>query len=291
MSSTSGPIGVTGATGFVGGAVARQLADSGQPVRMLVRDPARAPVLPGAEAVACSYADGPGSIAALTGIRTLLMVSASESADRLEQHRTFVDAAQAAGVQHIVYTSFVSAAPDATFTLARDHAATEDLIRATGCDATFLRDNLYLDFFDAMVGADGVIRGPAAEGRVAAVSRADIARTATAVLRDVGAHRNRTYQLTGPEALTLADVARILSVARGTEVVYHDETVPEAYESRRSWGAPDWLVDAWVSTYTAIAHGEMARVSEDITAVTGRPPLGLAEWLAQQPAPGSHSGA
>ena len=94
------------------------------------------------------------------------MVSAAESADRLDQHRTFIDAAAEAGVRHIVYTSFLGAAPDATFTLARDHWVTEEHIRASGLAFTFLRDSFYLDFLPALAGEDGVIRGPAGDGLV-----------------------------------------------------------------------------------------------------------------------------
>ena len=282
MSTADPPVAVTGATGLVGGAVAGLLSAAGVRQRLLVRDPVRAPRLPGSTVAPCSYGDQAASLRALNGIETLLMVSGSESADRLEQHRSFVDAARSAGVSHIVYTSFVGAAPDATFTLARDHYATEQHILASGMDHTFLRDNLYLDFFEAMVGEDGIIRGPAGNGRAAAVARADVARTASAVLQDVSAHRNATYELTGPEALSLAEVAAILSEERGTEIGYHDETIPEAYQSRRRWGAPDWQNDAWVSTYTAIAAGELAAVSDDIATVTGQPPSSLRDVLRRR---------
>jgi uncharacterized protein YbjT (DUF2867 family) len=109
------------------------------------------------------YGDRDAAAAALHGVDVLFMVSASESADRREQHRTFVDAAAAAGVRHVVYTSFLGAAPDATFTLARDHWATEEHLRASGMAFTFLRDSLYLDFLPALAGPDGVIRGPAGD--------------------------------------------------------------------------------------------------------------------------------
>ena len=101
-----------------------------------------------------------------------------------------------------------------------------------------------------MVGDDGVLRGPAGEGRVAAVARADVARAAAAVLLDSDEHAGATYDLTGPEALTLGEVAQILSEETGREVRFHDETVEEAYASRRRWEAPHWQYDAWVSTYT-----------------------------------------
>lgn len=271
---------VTGVTGAIGGAVARSLAERGVPVRLLARSPERAPALDGAVALACDFADDEGARAALDGVRTLLMVSAGESADRVEQHRAFVAAAAAAGVQHIVYTSFLGAAPDATFTLARDHHATEEAIRASGMAWTVLRDSTYLDFLPALVGEDGVIRGPAGDGRVGAVARADVARSAVAVLQDPAAHAGATYELTGPEALSLAEVAATIQRLTGREVRYVDETVEEAYASRASYGAPDWELDAWVSTYTAIAAGELATVTGDVQRLTGREPQSLAQLLA-----------
>ena len=137
---------VTGSTGHLGGLVARLLAEAGTPQRLLVRDLHRAPDLEHAVPVVVSYADPVLAKAALAGVTTLFMVSAAEAEDRLQQHYTFVDAAAAAGVQHVVYTSFFGAAADSVFTLGRDHFATEEHIKASGMDFTFLRDNFYLDF-------------------------------------------------------------------------------------------------------------------------------------------------
>jgi uncharacterized protein YbjT (DUF2867 family) len=227
-----------------------------------------------------SYADRDTSERALAGVEVLFMVSGAEAADRVQQHYNVVDAAAAAGVRHVVYTSFVAAAPDATFTLGRDHYATEQRILASGMTHTFLRDNIYLDFVPDMVGDDGVIRGPAGDGRAAMVARRDVARIAAAVLLDPAAHAGISYDVTGPEALSLSEIAEQLTAARGEPVSFHDETVPEAYASRERWGAPDWQVDAWVSTYLSIARGDLAAVSPDVERVTGQPPLSLAELLA-----------
>jgi NAD(P)H dehydrogenase (quinone) len=271
---------VTGATGAVGGLVARTIADAGVSQRLLVRSPAKAPDLDGSIVLPMSYSDRDASEQALAGVETLLMVSGSESADRVDQHYAFVDAAAAAGVHHIVYTSFVAAAPDSTFTLGRDHYATEQRIRESGITYTFLRDNFYLDFVNDIVGDDGVIRGPADGGRAAMVARRDVARVAAAILLDPRSHAGVSYDITGPEALTFTEVAATLSAHRGVPVSFHDETIPEAYASRQRYGAPDWQVDAWVSTYVAIAHGDLAAVSTDVERVTGRPPLSLSELLA-----------
>lgn len=270
---------VTGSTGWLGGLVARELADRGVPQRLLVRDVGRAPDLPGAWPVQAAYADRVAAESALAGVETLFMVSAAENADRLAEHYAFIEAAAAAGVRHVVYVSFFGAAPDATFTLARDHAATEQRLRDSGMAWTFLRDNLYLEFVDQMMGEDGVIRGPAGDGQAAVVAHEDIARVATAVLIGPESHAGQTYSLTGPEALTFAEMAAVVSEVTGREVTFHDETLEEAYASRAVYGAPDWQVDAWVSTYTAVAKGELDGVTDDVERLTGRPPLSLRAYL------------
>jgi uncharacterized protein YbjT (DUF2867 family) len=272
-------IAVTGATGNLGSRVARRLADAGTAQRLVVRDPTRVAALPEAEIARAEFADADAVRTALSGIETVLMVSASESAYRLARHFSFVDDAVAAGVQHLVYTSFFGASPNATFTLARDHWATEERIRSSGVAFTFLRDNMYADFLKYMVGDDGVIRGPAGEGRVAFVTQDDIADAATAVLLEPAAHSGATYDLTGPSSLTLAEVAELMTVATGREVRFHNETLEEAYESRASYNAPAWQVDAWVSTYTAIAAGELDGVSSAIPDLTGHPATSVAELL------------
>jgi NAD(P)H dehydrogenase (quinone) len=281
--SGAGLIAVTGATGGLGGRVARRLADRGVTQRLVVRDPGRAPELDGAEAAAASYDDPDSLRRAFQGARTLLMVSASEDPDRLRLHANVVDAAADAGVERVVYTSFFGAAPDCTFTFGRDHWHTEELIRASGLGHTFLRDNLYLDFLPLMVGPDGVIRGPAGDGRVAAVTRDDIAEVAVAALLEGDRHVGRTYDLTGPEAFTLAEAAEELSRVAGRTVSYHAETLEEAYASRAHYGAPDWEVAGWVTTYAAIANGDLEAVSGDVAAVAGHPPMSLAEFLARNP--------
>ena len=270
-------IAVTGSTGFVGGAVAAQLSSAGVPLRLLTRSPA--PELPDTVAYTVDYADAEAAEQALTGVRTLFMVSGRESKTRVDEHRSFIDAAAAAGVSHIVYTSFQAAAPDAIFTLGRDHYATEQHIERSGMGFTFLRDSFYADFLPFMAGEDGVIRGPAGDGRVAAVCREDVARVASAVMRAPSEHRDVTYTLTGPEAISLAEAAAMISAATDTPVSFHNETIDEAYESRASFHAPVWEVDAWVSTYLAIASGEVAEVTDDVERVTGRRAMSLNEFL------------
>lgn len=277
------PIAITGATGYIGSHIARLLAERGIPQRLIARDPARLPSLPAAQTASISsYSDAQEMRESLEGADTLFLVSAHEAPDRVQQHKTAVDAAIAAGVQRIVYLSFLNASPDATFTFARDHFATEEYIRASGARYTFLRDGPYLDFLPMMPGPDGVIRGPADDGRAALVARDDVVTVAAMVLAD-GGHDGVAHDIVGREALTLAECAALLSEVTGRAITFHDETVEEAWESRAQYGAADWAVEGWVSTYLAIATGKMGPPSDIIERLTGTPAQTLAEFLRAHP--------
>jgi len=287
-------IGLTGVTGTLGGRVAARLAATGAPLRLVVRDADRAPDLPGAEIVANpgGYADADGFRTALEGVDTLYLVSAAEAEDRLQQHLTAVGAAAAAGVRRIVYTSFVGARPDAVFTLVRHHYATEQAIAATGLRHTFLRHNMYADFvpFFAVREGDGaVIAAPAGEGRVGFVSRDDLADVAAAVLlREDDDLDGRALDVTGPQALTLAEAADVLTEATGIPAEYRPQTVEEAWATRRPSGHPDWEIEGWVTSYLAIAEGELDSVTDVVERLAGHPPRSVAEHLRAHPEDWAH---
>jgi NAD(P)H dehydrogenase (quinone) len=273
-------IAITGSTGHLGRLVADQLADLTP--TLVVRDAARAPSIAGSRVVVTDYADASNSVRALEGVDVLFMVSASENKFRRVQHRTFIEAAAAAGVDHIVYISFFGADPDAVFTLGRDHAHAEAAIRASGMKYTLLRDNFYSDLLPHFADRFGVIRGPAGDGRVAAVARADVADVAAEILRDSAAHAGITYELTGPEALTFDEIATRAGAVIGRTLSYARETVDEAYASRAHYGAEQWQLDAWVSTYAAIAEGETERVTDHVERVTGHPARTIEAALTAQ---------
>jgi uncharacterized protein YbjT (DUF2867 family) len=281
-------IAVTGSTGVVGGAVARGLAAAGQPIRLLARDASRAPQLSGAEVVTATYGDRAAVQTALVGVHSLFLVSATEDANRVALHTATVDAAVAAGVERIVYLSFYDAGPDSTFTFARDHWHTEQHIRGTGVEFVFLRDNLYLDLVPYFISAEGVLAGPGGTGRFAGVARDDVADVAVTVLLDPAAHDGRTYDLTGPEAISLADVVAALAAVSGRPLRYNEETIEEAYASRAHYGAPRFEVDGWVSTYVAIAKNELAGVSDAVPQLTGHPATGLDDLLRVHPESYAH---
>jgi NAD(P)H dehydrogenase (quinone) len=282
-------IALTGTTGAVGAAVLAKLGFDELDPRSVVLIGRDASTLPeGFERRQATYGDGEAMTAALEGVDTLFFVSGRESATRLDEHLSVVDSATKAGIQRIVYLSFLGAAPDCTFTLGRHHWFTEQAIRESGLAFTFLRDSLYQDYLPFMTGEDGVIRGPAGDGRLSAVARDDVAEVAATILGAGDAHDGVTYNVTGPEALTLTQVAAQLQDVAGVPVSFHDETEEEAYASRARFNAPAFEVEGWVTSYQSIGVGEMALVSDDVTKVIGRPARTFREFLAAHPESYAH---
>jgi NAD(P)H dehydrogenase (quinone) len=219
-------------------------------------------------------------------------VSAAEAEDRLQQHFDAVDAAVAAGVQRIVYTSFLGAKDDAVFTLVRQHAATEERIRQSGVRATFLRHSMYADFvpfFAAVEQGRAVIAAPAGNGRTSFVSRDDLADVGAAVLLDdSGRFDGQALDVTGPEALTMDDAARVLTEVTGIPTEYRPQTVEEAWATRRPSGHPDWEIEGWVTSYLAIAAGELSTVTDVVPTVAGHPARTVAQHLRAHPEDWAH---
>jgi uncharacterized protein YbjT (DUF2867 family) len=277
----TGPIALTGVTGAIGGRVAALLAERDIPLRFIARDPTACPPID-ADVRQASYDDTRAMADAMSGAESLLFVSGRENVDRLEHHRSVVEAAAQAGVGKIVYTSFIGAAPDSTFTLGRQHHATEEFIRATGIPFVFLRDNLYTDFVPYFAGADGVIRGPAGDGRLGWVTRDDIAESAATALTS-SSYYGTSFDMTGPESIDLFETAERFGRFIGRDISYHPETVDEAYASRAVYGAPDWEVEGWVTSYLAIANGEMDVVTDAVETLTGHRPQSLEDFLTAHP--------
>lgn len=274
-------IGVTGVTGKLGGQVAKVLSQKGLKAVHIARSPERAIKYDNAEIRKASYENSEESRKALEGIKTLLMVSAKENPKRVEEHHDFIDAAKMAGVEHIVYISFYNNKKDATFTLSRDHYQTEKYIKEQGLKYTFLRDNFYIDFFLDLCFEYGEIRGPAGDGLVSAVARRDAADIVVAVMLNVQEYENKVLNLTGPRDLSMKDIVKVVGEKLGKEIFYINETVEEAYESRKVWEAEQWQYDSWVSTYTAIAKGEQSGVSLDIEKILNHPATSLEDLVKE----------
>jgi len=272
------PIAVTGCTGTVGRLVTHLLAQRGVQQRLIARDPTRAPDVPNSEVVRADYADHRAMVAALSGVDTVFFVSAHEDPARAQQHETVVMAMAEAGVRRVVYTSFLAAAPWASFTFAREHCATEHAMRDAGLSVTALRNTMYADLVPYLVGDDDVLRGPGGDGRVAWVAREDIARLAVEALCD-DTHADTVYDVTGPRSQTLHETAEVLAEMTGRTISYHPETEQEA-RAWRQHQASDYFIHGWIGSYLGIATGELAVVSHTIEHVTGTRPKTLRELLA-----------
>jgi uncharacterized protein YbjT (DUF2867 family) len=255
---------------------------------------------------------------ALSGVDTLFLVSAQELMgmikkaqesntaigyyDRLHQHICAVSAAAAVGVRHVIYLSFVGAEPDATFICAREHYRTEEFIRSTGVAFTFMRQGLYMDNVPAHVMDDDVIRAPAGEGKVAWIARDDIADSVVAVMTGSG-HEGQTYDITGREALTMAETADRLSAVLGRKISYQAQTPHEARVGRNmsrmidhelarraqtGSGVTEPELEGWISHYLQIATGEAGTVSDSVLRLTGHPAQSVSEYLQSHPESYSH---
>lgn len=272
-------IAVTGVTGNLGGMVSRLCKKNGIEVRNLARNVEKAEKLGFYNVFKSSYDKSEDTVKSLERIKVLFMVSGSENPNRVQQHKDFIDAAKIAGVSHIIYLSFYNASKNSIFTLGRDHYATEEYIKENGFKYTFLRDNFYVDFFVDLCREYSEIKGPAGNGKVSAVVRSDISEVVAKILENPGKWENQTLNMTGPEELSMTEIVKTVSEYFGKEIKYIEETVEEAYESRKIWKAEQWEYDSWVSTYTAIAENEQSGISNDIEKVLGRKATSLVEYL------------
>jgi NAD(P)H dehydrogenase (quinone) len=275
---------VTGATGHLGCLIIGDLIAGGVPaadITAIVRDPGKATDLAGrgVQIQVADYTQPQALATALAGTGTLMFVSGSEAGQRLPQHRAVIDAAKAAGVTRIVYTSLLRA-DTSGLPLAPEHKATEELLRASGIPFTILRNSWYTENYTAQLPQylqQGAITAAAGEGRVAAATRADYAAAAVAALTGTG-HENTVYEL-GGTPFTMSELAEAVTGATGTKVIYNAVTPPELVEILTGAG-----LDAGTAAFVAAldegtARGDLDTTSTDLETLTGRPSTPLADAI------------
>ncbi|ARF79019.1 SDR family oxidoreductase [Kitasatospora aureofaciens] len=271
---------VTGATGQLGrlvveGLLARVPASE---VAVAVRSAGKATDLAarGVDVRVVDY-DEPRTLAgAFAAGDRVLLISGSEVGRRVPQHRAVVEAARTAGVALLAYTSILGTA---TFRLAEEHKATEELILASGLPYAFLRNGWYTENYLADAAgtvARGVVPGSAGDGRVATAPRRDYADAAVAVLLD-GSEQNRAYELSGDAAWSLPELAAELAKASGEPVGHRDVTPAEHLDVLVGAGLPQGFAEALVDVDAGIARGELAGTPGDLARLIGRPTVPLAE--------------
>jgi NAD(P)H dehydrogenase (quinone) len=275
-------IAITGATGQLGRLIVERLKTRVEPARLraLVRTPAKAADL-GIQALEADY-DRPSTLAAaLAGVDTLMLVSSSEVGRRTEQHRHVIEAARAAGVRRIVYTSLLHA-DTSELSLAGEHRDTERMLKDSGLAWTILRNGWYTENYMGSVAgalAGGALAGSAGQGRIASAARADYAEAAAVVLTGAG-HEGQTYELAGDAAYTLDELAAELSRQSGRTIPYRD--LPEADYAAilAGHGLPPDLARAIAGWDAGASRGALFDDGHRLSALIGRPTTPLSVSVA-----------
>ncbi|MGW2471826.1 SDR family oxidoreductase [Streptomyces sp. NPDC001665] len=276
---------VTGATGALGRLVVEHLLTTvpASEVAAVVRDKEKAAGLAarGVELRIADY-DRPETLAAAfhAGDRALL-ISGNQVGSRVAQHTAVIDAAKAAGVAQLAYTGILGG-PEADFTLADEHRATEQLILDSGLPYTFLRNGWYTENQTenlAPVLAHGAVVGSAGEGRIAYATRDDYAAAAAAVLTGEG-HLNRAYELSGDTALSYADFAAVVAKATGKEIAHNDVPAAVHQEILTGAGLPEGFAAILVDVDQAVRRGKLAGTSGDLARLIGRPTTPVSDTVA-----------
>lgn len=274
---------ITGATGQLGQHVIEALLELNVPAARIVATGRSVEKLSrfadrGVRVTAMDYDDATSVAEALKGASKVLLISGSAVGQRVEQHRTVIEAAKAEGVELLAYTSIANA--DTTgMKLASEHQVTEAILKESGVPFVLLRNGWYLEnYTEQLPGtlAQGALAGSAGEGRVSGASRADYAHAAAAVLV-AGDQSGKVYELGGDEAFTMDELAAEISAASGKTVVYNDLPADQYAGLLTSVGVPEAFAEILADSDLGIARGDLLVTGGDLRKLIGRPSTPLSE--------------
>ena len=276
---------VTGATGKLGQLVVAALLQRLPPgeIAALVRAPAKASDL-AAKGVIVREAnyDLPETLGpALAGVAKLLLISSNEIGRRVSQHKAVIDAAKAAGVKLIAYTSLLHA-DTSSLGLADEHRQTEVLLKESGVPYVLLRNGWYTENYTASIPAalqHSALLGSAGEGRIASATRADYAAAAAAILAASEDQGGRIYELAGDEAYTLAEFAAELSRHSGRDVVYRNLPEADYRDALVGAGFPGPVAAMLAQSDAAAGQGALFDDGHQLSKLIGRPTTKLRDLL------------
>jgi uncharacterized protein YbjT (DUF2867 family) len=272
---------VTGATGLNGTELLRRLSARGVAARALVRNPAGAEaiaVLPHVEIVQGDMARRETLAAALHETDRAMLISSS-ARDMLDVQSNFINA----GVRHVVKLSGIMPDLHSAFRFARMHGEIENRLEASGMAYTHLRAGEFMPAYFRQVPvivAKGAMFLPMEDARIASI---DVAEITARVLTSSG-HEGRTYRLTGPEALTMTEVAAKLSAATGKPVRYVNVPPEDARQAQLAAGMPPYLADALFELFAERRDGKEGKVWPDAATLLGRPPTSFDEFAGRNAA-------
>ncbi|MHA0914129.1 SDR family oxidoreductase [Kosakonia cowanii] len=275
-------IALTGATGQLGQFVVEALLKTvpAKEIVAIVRNPAKAEAL-GKQGLIVrqgDYNDQAALTQALAGVEKLLLISSSEVGQRAAQHRNVINAAKAAGVKFIAYTSLLHA-DTSPLGLHVEHVETEKLLAESGIPFALLRNGWYSENYLASAPAalaHGVFLGAAGEGKIASATRADYAAAAARVISEEG-HAGKVYELAGDKAWTLSDLAALLSEASGKKVVYQNQSEADFAAALKGAGLPDGLAEMLADSDIGASKGGLFDDSQTLSKLIGRPTTSIAD--------------
>jgi NAD(P)H dehydrogenase (quinone) len=275
-------IALTGATGQLGQFVVEALLKSvpAKEIVAIVRNPAKAEALSkqGLIVRQGDYNDQAALTQALAGVEKLLLISSSEVGQRAAQHRNVINAAKAAGVKFIAYTSLLHA-DTSPLGLHVEHVETEKLLAESGIPFALLRNGWYSENYLASAPAalaHGVFIGAAGEGKIASATRADYAAAAARIISEEG-HAGKVYELAGDSAWTLSDLAALLSEASGKKVVYQNLSEADFAAALKGAGLPDGLAEMLADSDIGASKGGLFDDSQTLSKLIGRPTTSIAD--------------
>ena len=288
---------VTGATGLNGTALVRKLSTKGVPLRALVRNAAKAAeiaALPNVEIAIADMAKPETLPAALAGVDRAMLNSSADPA-MVEVQSNFIAAAAKAGVRHVVKLSGIMPELDSPFRFARMHGEIEKRLEASGMAFTHLRAGEFMPSYFRqvpMILAKGALFLPMENQRIASIDIGDLAEIAAIVLTNPG-HEGKIYPLTGPEALTMTEVAERLSAATGKTIKYINVPPEDVKKAQLAAGVPPYIADALAELFAERRKGKESQVWPIAQTLLGRRPTSFAEFAArnaaifrgEQPAP------
>jgi len=269
---------ITGASGNVGKEVLKQMAQTGVRVRAAFQSVSKAAVAPsGVEIVTMDYNRPETVKAALKGVERVFLVGPpTQNLPALE--RKAVDEIKRSGVAHLVKLSAMGGRA-AVFT--RQHADSEDYIKSTGVPYTFLRPNSFMqnfvNFNASTINSQNAFYGCQGNGKVSHIDIRDVAAVAVKILTE-GGHTGATYTLTGPEALTNARIARILSEDLGREIRYVDLPAEQLKQALLAAGVPEWSATALVDLQLLYGKDGASAVTHDVEQLLGRKPVSIEQF-------------
>lgn len=277
-------IAITGASGHLGQLTIEALIERGVPpqeIVAVVRTPEKATALAerGIQVRQGDYTRPETLVSALQGVQQVLLISSSDFADRAGQHRNVIEAAKQVGATLLAYTSLLRA-DTSTLSLAADHKATEELIRASGLPFVFLRNGWYLENYNsAQAAAQGAVAGSAGEGRVSAASRADYAAAAAAALTQPQQAPDTVYELGGDQAFTLSELAAEVQTQSGRPVSYQNMPAADYAQMLLGFGLPAPVAEMLADSDTGLEKGELYTDSRDLSRLIGRPTTTMPEGV------------